>query len=77
MIVYCTYSNNEFNLQVRHPNVVQFLGAGQLHDGSGFLVTEFLPLGSLRRVLDHQVVDWPLKLVGVVLCCQVVVCELL
>jgi len=47
---------------VRHPNIVSFLGAGILGDGSPFLVTEFMELGSLRRVLDTQEVGWKVKM---------------
>ncbi len=48
-------------MAVRHPNIVAFLGAGVLSDGSPFLVTEFMELGSLRRVLDTQAVGWDVK----------------
>ncbi len=47
---------------VRHPNIVAFLGAGVLADGSPFLVTEFMELGTLRWVLDTRVVGWDVKL---------------
>jgi LRR receptor-like serine/threonine-protein kinase FLS2 len=48
-------------MAVRHPNIVSFHGAGNLGDGSPFLVTEFMELGSLRRVLDTQEVVWEVK----------------
>jgi LRR receptor-like serine/threonine-protein kinase FLS2 len=49
-------------LAVRHPCIVSFHGAGILASGSPFLVTEFMELGSLRRVLDTQEIAWDVKL---------------
>ena len=37
---------------VRHPNIVMFIGAGLMDDGSRFFVTEFMHRGSLRDVLE-------------------------
>ena len=49
---------------IRHPNVVMFIGAGKTGHGCSFLVTEFVPRGSLRDVLDNESVSLtlPLKL---------------
>ncbi len=48
-------------MAVRHPNIVSFLGAGIMVDGSPFLVTEFMEFGSLRRVLETREVAWDVK----------------
>jgi LRR receptor-like serine/threonine-protein kinase FLS2 len=49
-------------MAVRHPNIVMFLGAGVMANGSPFLVTEFMELGSLRRVLETRELRWDLKI---------------
>ena len=41
-----------FMQTVRHPNIVMFIGAGLMDDGSRFFVTEFMHRGSLRDVLE-------------------------
>lgn len=41
-----------FMQTVRHPNIVMFIGAGKMNDGSRFLVTEFMHRGSLRDLLN-------------------------
>eukprot|EP00047_Mylnosiga_fluctuans_P000470 m.193244 g.193244 ORF g.193244 m.193244 type:complete len:1071 (+) comp10069_c6_seq2:105-3317(+) len=46
---------------VRHPHIVQFWGAGTLADGSPFLVTELMDLGSLTEVLREHRIDWAAK----------------
>ena len=48
---------------VRHANVVSFFGAGSLEDGTPFLVTELMELGTLARVLKKSSVhlDWVTK----------------
>jgi hypothetical protein len=46
-----------FMQTVRHSNVVMFIGAGKMNDGSRFLVTEFMHRGSLRDVLEANKVD--------------------
>ena len=48
-------------MQVRHPNIVQFYGAGITYEGVPFLVTELMELGSLRDVLAAQTLDWPTR----------------
>jgi hypothetical protein len=42
---------------VRHPNIVQFLGAGVGNDGAPFLVTELLG-GTLTALLDTRTLSW-------------------
>lgn len=39
---------------IRHPNIVMFYGAGELKNGSLFLVLEFLSRGSLKSILDNK-----------------------
>ena len=40
---------------IRHPNIVWFLGAGRHHhDDCPFLVVEYMPRGSLTKVLSNQ-----------------------
>ena len=40
---------------IRHPNIVWFLGAGRHHhDDSPFLVVEYMPRGSLTKILSNQ-----------------------
>ena len=46
---------------VRHAHIVQFWGAGTLADGSPFLVTELMDLGSLTGVLQRAPLDWTTK----------------
>ena len=46
-----------FMQTVRHSNIVMFIGAGKMNDGSRFLVTEFMHRGSLRDVLEANKVD--------------------
>ena len=47
----------KFMQTVRHPNIVSFLGAGRIADGSPFIISEFVSWGSLRDVLDDQAQD--------------------
>jgi serine/threonine protein kinase len=49
---------------VRHPNIVLFFGAGTFGDGTPFLVTELLEMGSLDAVLHDppSPLDWGRKL---------------
>eukprot|EP00048_Salpingoeca_helianthica_P009386 m.134857 g.134857 ORF g.134857 m.134857 type:complete len:1046 (-) comp14854_c0_seq4:70-3207(-) len=48
---------------IRHPNIVLFFGCGTFPDGSSFLVTELLELGSLRHVLDEppRLLTWEIR----------------
>ena len=48
---------------VRHAHVVQFFGAGTLDDGTPFLVTELMELGTLTNVLHNSSIslDWCTK----------------
>ena len=40
---------------IRHPNIVLFLGAGRHHhDDCPFLVVEYMPRGSLTKILSNQ-----------------------
>lgn len=62
------YLQRELNVlkQIRHPNIVQFLGLSKTHDGL-FLVTEFVERGDLCRLLyDRRGVPeldaWSLRL---------------
>ncbi|XP_062514419.1 probable serine/threonine-protein kinase drkA [Corticium candelabrum] len=50
---------------IRHPNIVWFLGAGRHHDDDcPFLVVEYMPRGSLTKILSNQeiVLDDNMKL---------------
>jgi len=47
--------------KLRHPNIVLFFGAGTLEDNIPFLVTEYLPMGSLMSVFRSlQDTDFPM-----------------
>ena len=46
-----------FMQTIRHPNIVMFIGAGKTSHGCPFLVTEFVPRGSLRDVLDDESIE--------------------
>eukprot|EP00035_Acanthoeca_spectabilis_P015826 m.317844 g.317844 ORF g.317844 m.317844 type:complete len:1135 (+) comp16442_c0_seq2:26-3430(+) len=49
--------------QVSHPNLLRFYGFGMTADGKGFIVTELMAGGSLRRVLqDEPMVELPWRL---------------
>ncbi len=48
--------------QVRHPNIVLLFGAGTSPDGTPFLVTELVELGTLRGYLEGRQVDWGRKI---------------
>jgi serine/threonine protein kinase len=39
----------KFLRTIRHPNITLFYGAGQLVDGTPFLVVEYLTRGSVRK----------------------------
>eukprot|EP00035_Acanthoeca_spectabilis_P033031 m.21650 g.21650 ORF g.21650 m.21650 type:complete len:1167 (+) comp5717_c0_seq1:171-3671(+) len=39
-------------IKLKHPNLLRFFGYGTTEDGYGFIVTEFMALGSLRAILD-------------------------
>jgi serine/threonine protein kinase len=47
---------NEVKLlrSIRHPHIVLFFGAGQLEEGTPFLVTEYVPRGSLSHLLANS-----------------------
>lgn len=42
----------DFLMRARHPNLVRFFGAGQLPDGTPFIVLELVARGSLRSLLE-------------------------
>ncbi len=47
---------------VRHAHIVQFFGAGTLQEGTPFIVTELMELGSLTGVLRRDTtLDWVTK----------------
>ena len=46
---------------VRHANIVQFCGAGRLWNGTPFLVTELMEVGSLTGVLQAGPLAWATK----------------
>ena len=48
--------------QVRHSNIVLFFGAGTSPDGTPFLVTELVELGTLTSYLAHNRIDWAKKM---------------
>ncbi|KAI9018923.1 kinase-like domain-containing protein [Hyaloraphidium curvatum] len=47
--------------ECRHPNVVQFIGVSD-HGGATVMVTEFVPNGSLRSLLENPAADIPWRL---------------
>ena len=47
----------KFMQTMRHPNIVLFLGAGKTPEEQPFLVLEFTRRGSLRKVLDDEIID--------------------
>ena len=48
---------------LRHPNVLQFIGACRPDDDRFFIVTEFVPNDTLRNVLDTKGarLDWRMR----------------
>jgi serine/threonine protein kinase len=46
-------SEIELHVSLRHPNVVLFMGA-VLEEGHVYLMTEFMPIGSLDKLLQNS-----------------------
>lgn len=49
----------DFPSDLRHENVVSFIGAVTAHPGKAYIITEFLELGGLDGVLKNKDIDLP------------------